>query len=265
MIEAQNLKIGIAGTGRLAWNLCNALMACGFRIAEVTGRSSHKISQLATHCLAEAVESPSALSPGNDLFVLAVNDDAVETVAALLPETKGLVVHTSGMKTLGSLKGKFTKSGVFYPLHSFSFERQPDFSSIPVIIQASDGDSADLLLFIGNRLSQSVVSSTDEQRQTLHLAAVFVNNFSNALYTMAQEILHEKQLSISILHPLMLETVLKVGSQNPLDAQTGPARRNDSGTIERHLLMLAGKPDLLQTYQLMTDFILKKYYHKKDE
>jgi hypothetical protein len=61
----------------------------------------------------------------------------------------------------------------------------------------------------------------------LHVAAVFVNNFTNHLYQIGNEICDENQIPFSILHPLITETAQKIMNLPPALAQTGPAIRND--------------------------------------
>jgi hypothetical protein len=57
----------------------------------------------------------------------------------------------------------------------------------------------------------------------LHVAAVFVNNFTNHLYQIGNEICDENQIPFSILHPLITETAQKIMNLPPALAQTGPA------------------------------------------
>lgn len=260
MADKKACLISIVGTGRVAWNLGRALTAKGYAIQEVSGRNSENIRLLAAKLNARAVDKPSKLNPLCDLFILAVNDDAIEDVSAKLPENKGVVVHTSGMKPLSCLKGKFAHAGVFYPLQTFSFDRQADFENIPILLQAGNRDNLLFLENIAGSLSRNLVHTNDTQRQSIHLAAVFVNNFTNALYGIADDILKDKELSIKILYPLILETANKILDHSPLEAQTGPARRKDIGTIETHLKLLAGSEEKSNIYKLFTDYILNKYH-----
>ena len=90
-----------------------------------------------------------------------------------------------------------------------------------------------------------------DQRRQLHLAAVLVNNFPNYLYTQAEVLCIEKGLSFELLKPLLFETVSKLDQLSPIDAQTGPAVRDDKKTIKEHLKLLK-KPHLRSIYKLLT-------------
>ncbi len=249
----------LIGTGRVSWNLGNALKNKGINILEVVGRSFEKVNQLSEKFQSKAVTDFKQINPNADLYILAVSDDVIEEVASQMPFVKGIVVHTSGMKDSVVLAKFFTRTGIFYPLQTFSFERQPEFNSIPVFIQSNDVGDLTLLRDLAEKLSSTVVTINDEQRQRLHLAAVFVNNFTNALYLMADQILVKDGLSIDYLKPLMIETAMKAINLSPEQAQTGPARRNDQGTINQHLELLTAFPELQEVYNNFSAYILTKY------
>ena len=99
---------------------------------------------------------------------------------------------------------------------------------------------------------------TTEQRQTLHLSAVFVNNFTNQLYRIAHEISDAKSINFDILKPLILETAKKVQDMSPYMAQTGPAKRNDKKTIKRHLKQIQNE-EHKTIYELLTASIKKTH------
>ena len=64
------------------------------------------------------------------------------------------------------------------------------------------------------------------------------------MYAIAAEILKNHDLPFDLLKPLIKKTASKQKKQdNPFRVQTGPAIRQDYGTIEKHLEMLKIKPD----------------------
>jgi hypothetical protein len=90
------------------------------------------------------------------------------------------------------------------------------------------------------------------KRSVLHLAAVLVNNFTNHLFVQAKELMDKERMSFDLLKPLIAETVNKLNNLTPLDAQTGPAKRNDESTIRLHEDMMQDNQRLLRIYELMT-------------
>lgn len=221
MTEPSLNHIVMAGTGRVAWNLCKAFVEKGLPIHEVVGRDLSQTMALAEFAKARAVIGMDKMTRDADFYILAVSDDAIATVAKQMPPTGGLVVHTSGMTSDKVLKEYFGRSGVFYPLQTFSIGYYPDFERIPILVQADSENDLTCLSQLAAKLSSCVMQSDDHQRQTLHLAAVFVNNFGNALFDMAAQILEKEQLPLSLLEPLIRETALKISRQTPSQAQSG--------------------------------------------
>jgi hypothetical protein len=111
---------------------------------------------------------------------------------------------------------------------------------------------------LAGSISDDVREISSDQRKSLHLAAVFVNNFTNHLFQIGNELCGEHRLPFDILLPLIRETVQKLDHLSPLDAQTGPARRNDQKTMENHLHQLDNK-NYKDIYTLLSKSINEKY------
>lgn len=110
-------------------------------------------------------------------------------------------------------------------------------------------------------ISNSVYKITSEQRKSLHLAAVFVNNFNNHLYQIGNELCEQNNVAFDILKPLIAETAKKINTLSPVDAQTGPARRQDEKTIVNQLKQLKNE-NHIEIYKTLTASILKTYGKK---
>jgi len=222
-------------------------------------RDFSKAQDLADEVYSEATDSLLDIEPNNDLYIIAVNDDAIETVAAQLAAaglTDELVVHTSGATPSSVLSKYFTRYGSFYPLQTFSRSRKANFKTVPLCVYAnSSTDMANLSEFAG-QLSDNVNFINDEQRASLHVAAVFVNNFVNYFYQVGAQLLGQKDVSLDLLRPLIMETARKVQRHDPAKMQTGPAARGDQQTIERHLLYLQSQPEIAALYEHLTKRIM---------
>ncbi len=195
-----------------------------------------------------------------DIYILAVSDIAITPLSAQLPFKNKLVVHTSGsvpMKALCNLN----KRGVFYPLQTFSRDKNIDFDSVPICIEAEEEKDVHLLKDLATPLSSKIYEISSDQRNILHVSAVFVNNFTNHLFSIGNAICKEHNIPFEILYPLIQETVQKVIQMNPDQAQTGPAIRKDTKTIERHLNILSD-PLQKEIYQTLTKAIQSKYGKK---
>ncbi|WP_428224758.1 Rossmann-like and DUF2520 domain-containing protein [Flavobacterium sp.] len=189
-----------------------------------------------------------------DVYIISVTDNAILAVAEQIPFSNKLVVHTSGTVAMEVLPERFRK-GVFYPLQTFSKNKAVNFKSIPICLEAENEKDFQLLEAVGNSISDKCYAISSSQRKALHVSAVFVCNFVNHLYQMGNEICQENNIPFEILHPLIQETADKIRTLSPLEAQTGPAKRQDTGTINAHLQFLtdATQKDI---YKLLTKSII---------
>jgi len=192
-----------------------------------------------------------------DIYIMAVSDDVIEDLSKQLPFENRLVVHTSGSTSLYAVDMK-QKRGVFYPLQTFSKDTDIDFSEVPLCVEALKKEDLPILKQLAAAIGSRSHKVNSDQRQALHLAAVFVNNFTNQLFRVAHEITEANGAEFDILKPLIKETANKIETLSPLRAQTGPAKRNDKKTIKRHLKQLDSEHHKA-IYELLTKSIQKTH------
>jgi len=188
------------------------------------------------------------------IYIIAISDDAISEFSKQLDFKDKLVVHTSGSVALNDLQCKANK-GIFYPLQSISKNKKISFKNIPLCIEATNKKDYKLLEELAKTISKKVYQINSEQRKSLHVAAVFVNNFTNHLYKIGNDICDEHKVGFEILKPLILETAKKIKHLSPNNSQTGPAKRNDQKTIKKHLEML--NKEQQEIYILLTNSIIK--------
>ena len=255
------MKVVIIGAGNVGSHLAKALHQADVRILQVFNRHIEKAQSLALQVNAEPVCDYKALSDQADLYLLTVSDSAIEEVAERITQLLGrniLLAHTSGATPSHVFEGKTKRYGIFYPLQTFSKEQEVDFSNIPFCIDAVKKEDRILLQELAQLLSEKVCVITDDQRAVLHVAAVFVNNFSNHLFRIGEEILKDHEMSFELLLPLIRETVNKLYSLSPEEAQTGPAIRGDQTTIRGHLKLLKSYPEYQEIYRMLSEGIQKR-------
>ena len=189
--------------------------------------------------------------PTSDFTIIAVSDDAIKEVSYKLKNREGIIVHTSGTVEMNAINQ--VRKGVFYPLQSFTKGTVVDFFNIPFCLEASNDKDLVLLEELAKSIGKKFYRITSDQRKKLHLAAVFVNNFSNHMYKIGKDICDKHQVPFEILHPLIEETAKKIASISPANAQTGPAKRNDQQTIKNHLEQLNSQQQ--EIYKLITKSI----------
>jgi predicted short-subunit dehydrogenase-like oxidoreductase (DUF2520 family) len=257
------MNIVIIGSGNIATHLGRAFKMAGQTISQVWSRDITKASALADTLAAQPIDSMLDLDRTADLFIIAVNDEAIRKIAIELKLSDQLLLHTSGSTGLSALEGASTKIGVFYPLQTFSKIKSIDFRNIPIIIEANVPEVLAIIRAIADRLSEKVIELNSEQRKTLHIGAVFACNFTNHLFGLAQELLEEKGLDYELLKPLIEETLNKIEMNSPVSVQTGPAIREDQATIQAHLELLKHNPDLSELYIKLSQSIVN--LHKRSQ
>ena len=165
-----------------------------------------------------------------------------------------MVVHTSGSQSLNILSDN-NRKGVFYPLQTFTKNKDIDFNTIPICVESQNKLDTLILEKVAGSISNNINNINSQQRKALHIAAVFVSNFTNCLYQIGADICVENNMDFEILKPLIKETAEKVMIFSPKDAQTGPAKRNDLKTINDHINFLT-KENQKVIYKLLTQSII---------
>lgn len=257
------MKITLIGAGNVGYHLGKRLFKQQLIVPQVYSRTLANATHLAKKIQAEGTDRLSDINDQSDVYILSVKDDVIEKVAEQLAANaslkKKLFVHTSGAVPSTVLQPYFKNYGVFYPLQTFSKSRRVSFKNIPICIDAKKKKARKLLQQLGKKISQEVHLVKDEERAVLHVAAVFVNNFTNHLFHIAHHICEQEQVDFDILKPLIQETVCKIQSQSPYDMQTGPGRRGDRETISKHLDFLDGNPSYQKVYRLLSNRIEESY------
>ena len=185
-----------------------------------------------------------------DLYLISVSDRHLSTLSEALGERQGLVAHTAGSIPMSRL-AHHNNHGVFYPLQTFSKQKAVDFQHIPLCIEANTEGNLAVLNQVAKALGGPIHFIDSTQRKALHVAAVFVNNFVNHLYTVGAQLCEEHQVPFSILQPLIEETADKIKTLPPQKAQTGPAVRGDQLVLNDHLNQLT-KSTQKELYSLIS-------------
>ena len=253
----EDTSVVFIGAGNLATNLAKALYYKGFRIVQVYSRTEESARTLAQAVEAAYTTDLSSVAADARLYIVSLKDAAF---VQLLPEIvagkeNALWVHTAGSIPMDVWAGKVNRYGVFYPMQTFSKQREVSFQEVPFFVEAKRPEDVELLKAVAATLSEKVYEASSEQRKSLHLAAVFICNFTNHMYALAADLLEKYNLPFDVMLPLIDETARKVHELAPRDAQTGPAVRYDENVMNNHLAMLVDSPALQEIYKLMSKSI----------
>lgn len=235
------MNIVIIGKGNVATNLDYAFRKKGVACQMVSSREG--LDRL----------------PQANVYIYAVRDEALPSVVKqVVGVEKSLHLHTSGTMPITVFGEDKPHAGVFYPFQTFSKSRViEDFSTVPIFFEARGIDDISAVYSLALAITSRVYETSQHDRERLHVAGVFANNFTNLMYTMAAELLQGTHIPFKALLPLIEETAAKIHTLSPCDAQTGPARRGDENVMSHHLSLLTEQQR--QVYQLLSDEIRRRH------
>ncbi len=256
-MSGREIKIGLFGAGNVGRHLLAAFReAPNVNIVGLWNRHPAKWKAVAGEI--PVVPEPEQM-PDADVFILALKDDVLQNFSRRLSGRDILTVHTSGAMPSDVLQT--ARRGVFYPLQTFAPESRVEWERVPLLVWASETNDLTLLQDLAGRISKNVRIIDDRQRAQLHVAAVFTSNFTNVMMQMARAITDKAGIPYELLLPLARQNFENILNNNPADVLTGPARRGDVRTIEKHLRLLRemGLANEAEIYKELTAWIRKRF------
>lgn len=262
----QHKTVSFIGSGNVAYGLGMALRQF-VSIDKVWSRKPENARRLSSRIGCSTAHSLDELH-SSDIVIVAVSDSGIAEVGKKWSETVNeniyhpIIAHTSGNISSDVLNpsGIDMKVGVIYPLQSFTYGRKISLKRVHFFINGSNHQVIKDLSYLAGMISTSVHVMSDQQRKKLHLPAVIVNNLVNHLVYLAEEVMNTDDLKIEFFIPLLEETIKKIRTIGPFQAQTGPARRNDVEVIRSHLDRLNEFPELKEVYHLLSNSIIQLYH-----
>ncbi|WP_440423634.1 Rossmann-like and DUF2520 domain-containing protein [Prevotella merdae] len=256
----EKMKTVIVGAGNVATHIAKTLAAHNCAPVQIWSRHADTAAVLAREVGSKAVARFEDIDTDSDVYIVSVADQALEGVIKDLCRCckQGVFVHTAGTMSMDLFEGECNHYGVLYPMQTFSKDKALDFKKVPCFVEASDQMAYETIMQLANTLSDNVHRLEGKDRKWLHVAAVFACNFANACYTMAERILREHGLDFDVMLPLVDETTAKLHSMSPVEAQTGPAARNDHNVMNRHMDMLKDNADMQAVYRMMSEIIMNR-------
>lgn len=242
-MEQGKLKIDIIGTGNVGTHLGRALASAA---------DTHLVQS----------RSLEGLRRDSDLYLISVSDGAIREVAeriSPLIAPDSVLAHTSGATPMSILECSHRNIGVFYPLQTFTKDVELSYEEIPIFIEGISPEVEDSLEDAARLISDRVMRIDSRRRLDLHVASAISCNFVNHLWALSSKFLEDRDIDFQLMMPLIRETLRKCEEIGATKAQTGPARRHDISTIDRHLACLEKYPDMQAIYRQMSDSIINMY------
>lgn len=238
------LTFSLVGPGRVGSSLAAWAIAAGARQIAVAGRDDARGESANRVPLAEFS------SAGQDLLLVAVADDALESVAAALASRgqAAVVLHTSGSRTaeaLAPLRRLGSAIGSLHPLKAFPTAR-PAPAEAHGIFFGLDGD--DRAVALGTRLATAWGAECGEiapdTRLLYHFAATLAAGGATTLLAVAADLAARLNLPPGVVggYLELARGALDAAREatDPGQAITGPAARGDRATLFAQLAQLGG-------------------------
>ena len=251
------MRIVVIGSGNVAESLAQAIAeAEGLELVQLYARNEERGRKVAE--LAHTEWGNTSLAEA-DLYLISVSDNAVADVAKSLSiPAEAVVAHTAGCCPIESLAPHANRA-VFYPFQTFSVGRKVDFQQGYIFVEGATDHALQVVEKVAHALTNNVLPADSARRAVIHLSGVFACNFANAMYANAAEVLAKEGLPFDIVAPVIAETAKKViESKDPAKSQTGPARRGDTQTLERHRAMLNDNARTKEIYDKISEDIWER-------
>lgn len=243
------MRIAIIGAGSVGTNLHHAFALKGIQTELVHARP--------------LTADPSAVStlPMADVYIYTVIDKVLAEVISKVDAPKALHMHTSGSMSIDVFGADKPHAGILYFFQSFSREVLiDDWSTIPCFIEGKNIDDVAAIYTLAQTLTSNIYECSQRDRERLHIAGIFANNYTNLMYRIAAEVLRDTSIPFQALLPLIDQTAAKVHTLSPRDAQTGPAKRGDEAVMAHHMEILKATP-YAEVYQALAALIEKAHNH----
>jgi predicted short-subunit dehydrogenase-like oxidoreductase (DUF2520 family) len=264
MAILKSQKIAVIGAGKLATNFAFTLKKKGFTILQVYNRTREPGMELARKVSSPYIDDLRYLTDKADLYALAVSDSALQEISGRIRLKNQMIVHFSGTADISILQDASSNYGVLYPPQTFTKQALTGFLNIPLCIEANNRVSEKKLSAFASTISDKIFKVNFSQRKIIHLSAIFAGNFTNFMYSIAEDLLAGYNLPMTLLEPIIEKTRANANQENIFSLQTGPAFREDFKMIEAHLDTLSDRPEFREVYRIISESIIN-YKHHNDK
>ena len=255
------LRIVIVGAGRVSCELGPAWKAAGHDVLHVVSRT-----EASARPLGEALGCPwttrlheaAGSFADAQVVVIAVTDGLISEIAegiSAMVSPGCVMVHLSGATAMDKLR---PPCAVVWPIRSFN----PKADSVPLegtptILEASDAQSLAVADLLSQAWNAEVTEVSGDQRAATHLAAAIADNFANHMFAESQDLLRQRGLPTTLMRNLVLGLTQGGLHGDSRERQTGPARRGDEATLDRHRSLLPD--DVRELYDAVTAHIVHRH------
>jgi predicted short-subunit dehydrogenase-like oxidoreductase (DUF2520 family) len=261
-------RVAVIGPGRVGTALALALPAPAYEVVAVSGRGGADIERF-TRLVPEARVLPAVeASRAADLVLVCVPDDALTDMVRQVASEDGVVegsrwVHTSGGHGVDVLRPAALAGASVAACHPAQTFPDPETGAraLPGTSWAVTAGPADLgwARVLVTDLRGSPVTLKEGSRTLYHAGLAVGSNATASVVTLARDLLLGAGVRDpnAFLGPLVTTSVANAAERGAA-ALTGPVRRGDAGTVERHLAELeAVLPEAVEPYVALARLALQ--------
>ncbi len=263
-MTARNPTTFIVGAGPVATALAGALRLGGVPVLGLWARRPQPARAAgSTAGVAAFSSAPPDILLETEVVILAVRDQVIGEVAQMLVGT-GLVTkrHTllhcagaaSAKELLGGVADKVAGVGTMHPLSAIA-DAKVAMRALKGTVFGIEGDDKgrEMAGKLVHAMGGIVLALDSSQMAAYHAAAALASNYIVATIDAAAAVLAGAGIpadqAARALVPLAEGALRNVALHGTTGGLTGPVRRGDAATIERHLDALHGRPELAEIYR----------------
>lgn len=246
------MNIGFIGAGRVGCTIGRYLTDAGIAVEGYYSRTKESVDIAATFTKTRAFESMDELVKACDTIFVTTSDGAIENVWNSIKQydlNDKVISHFSGSLSSDIFSG-IEAAGAYgcsiHPMYAFSdkFTSYKQFNNVCLTMEGGGEAVRRMKSLFGEKLGHKIFTLDPKDKIKYHAAAAFASNYmvglmQNALNLMAECGFSEKD-TFELFAPLMKNNIAAMLENGTVSALTGPAERNDIGTVRKHLQALDG-------------------------
>jgi predicted short-subunit dehydrogenase-like oxidoreductase (DUF2520 family) len=256
----------IVGAGPVATALAGALRLGGVPVLGLWARRAQPARAAGSIAGVAAFSSaPPDILLEAEVVILAVRDAAIPDVAQMLAGTgligkRHILLHCAGAASarelLGDVADRVGGIGTLHPLTAIADPRTA-MRALKGSVFGIEGDDAGRFAAakLVAALGGVVLALDSGQMAGYHAAAALASNYVVALIDAAAAVLAEVGVAstdaASALVPLARGALDNVVARGTILGLTGPVRRGDAATVQRHLDALRAQPEVAEIYRAL--------------
>jgi len=265
-MKSPNPTTFVVGAGPVATALAGALRLGGVPVLGLWARKPAAARAAgSTAGVAAFSSAPPDILLECGVVILAVRDQVIGEVAQMLVNTgminkRHVMLHCAGassaLELLGGVTGQVAGVGTMHPLSAIA-DGKTAMRTLKGTVFGVEGDEVGRAT--ASRLVEAiggiVLALDGTQMASYHAAAALASNYVVAAMDAAAAVLASTGVSADdaarALVPLAEGALRNISARGTTGGLTGPVRRGDAVTVQRHLDALKGKPELIEIYRAL--------------